>query len=65
MLRLSKGPNAKNKIQDNHYPIPVDLIKTCAVKTLWEKHLLSGKRVPTPTIPKSDQKQIKSSNKLK
>jgi len=57
----------RTKIQDNHYPFPVDLIKTCAVKKpCGKKHLLSGKRVPTPTIPKSDQSnQIKYQTEIK
>jgi len=33
--------------QKQSHKILVDLIKTSAVKTPWEKHLLVGKRVPT------------------
>ena len=33
--------------QKQSHKILVDLIKTSAVKTSWEKHLLVGKRVPT------------------
>jgi len=33
--------------QKQSHKILVDLIKTAAVKTSWEKHLLVGKRVPT------------------
>ena len=29
----------RTKIQNIHYPVPVDLIKTCAVKTLREKNI--------------------------
>lgn len=40
----------------------VDLIKTSAVKTLWEKHLLVGKRVPTHAC--RQDARTRSTNKL-
>jgi len=40
-------PNRNPRNQEQSYQILVDLIKTSAVKTSREKHLLVGKRVPT------------------
>jgi len=41
-------PNQEqSQIKKHSHLILVDLIKTFAVKTSWEKHLLVGKRVPT------------------
>jgi len=31
-------------MQDIHYPIPVNLIKTCTVKTLWEKSICNQEK---------------------
>ena len=44
----SRPPHQRNftKCKQSHLNL-VDLIKTSAVKTLWEKHMLVGKRVPT------------------
>jgi len=62
-LRLfSKGPNAKNK--NSEHPLPRSRRphqNLCSENPEGKKHLLSGKRVSTPTIP-SQSNQIPNRN---
>ena len=55
----------RTKIQDNHYPFPVDLIKTCAVKNPVGKNICYQEKECRHQQYQSQINQIKSSTKPK
>jgi len=63
--RLSKGPNAKNKIQDNHYRIPVDLIKNLCSENPVGKTAAIRKKSADTNNTKVRSNQIKYQTEIK